>query len=230
MVLDGQIERPRVDLFFDRPNEAMGLTRHAAAARSDRGGLRLSRERQSRLGPFTSNGQILLPNGGRATIAIAALNVGGRRRAAICAPIRAGSPARWRWPAAGSTGRSLSRRSATRSRSRRICAANGVRFPGIFAVRTGRLDGTIILADERTTIDGMVDARGLEASGISLARLTANAKLVNGSGQVRAAIAGRRGAAFDFTTLADVTPDSIRLTGQRRDRAAAAGACARRRC
>ena len=62
----------------------------------------------------------------------------------------------------------------------------------------------------------MVDARGIEASGISLARLTANAKLVNGSGQVRAAFAGRRGAAFAFSTLAEVTPDTIRLTGSGR--------------
>src|SRR6476661_6047093 len=51
---------------------------------------------------------------------------------------------------------------------------------------------------------------------MTLARLTANAKLVNGSGQVRAAIAGRRGAAFDFSTLADVSPDRISLTGSGR--------------
>ena len=51
---------------------------------------------------------------------------------------------------------------------------------------------------------------------MTLARLTANAKLVNGSGQVRAAFAGRRGAAFAFSTLADITPDSIRLTGSGR--------------
>src|SRR4029078_13042080 len=85
-------------------------------------------------------------------------------------------------------------------------------FPGAFAVRSGRADGTIILADERTTIDGVVDARGIEAGGISLAGRPANAKLVNGSGQVRAAFAGRRGAAFAFSTLADITPEQLRLT------------------
>jgi translocation and assembly module TamB len=94
--------------------------------------------------------------------------------------------------------------------------ANGASFPGAFSVRTGRADGTIILADERTTVDGVVDARGIEASGITLARLTANAKLVNGSGQVRAAFAGRRGAAFAFSTLAEVSPDMIKLTGSGR--------------
>ncbi|MFL6763563.1 MAG: translocation/assembly module TamB domain-containing protein, partial [Sphingomicrobium sp.] len=44
----------------------------------------------------------------------------------------------------------------------------------------------------------------------------ANARLVNGSGQVRAAFAGRRGAAFTFSTLADIAPDTIRLTGSGR--------------
>ena len=53
----------------------------------------------------------------------------------------------------------------------------------------------------------------MQAGAITLARLTANAKLVNGTGQVRAAFAGRRGAAFEFSTLADVSPDRISLTG-----------------
>ena len=35
-------------------------------------------------------------------------------------------------------------------------------------------------------------------------------------GQVRAAFAGRRGAAFAFSTLADISPDTIRLTGNGR--------------
>src|SRR5206468_5710793 len=47
-------------------------------------------------------------------------------------------------------------------------------------------------------------------------RLTANARLINGTGQVRAAFAGRRGAAFAFSTLVDIAPDPIRLTGSGR--------------
>ena len=65
-------------------------------------------------------------------------------------------------------------------------------------------------------MEGSVDAHGITAGAISLAQLKANARLVNGSGQVRAAFAGRRGAAFMFTTAADVTPDTIRLTGSGR--------------
>jgi translocation and assembly module TamB len=62
----------------------------------------------------------------------------------------------------------------------------------------------------------VVDARGVQVAGMTLARLTANAKLVNGSGQVRAAFAGQRGAAFDFSTVAEVWPDRISLTGSGR--------------
>ena len=93
-------------------------------------------------------------------------------------------------------------------------AGNNVSFPGVFAVRDGRVDGTVVLAEGRTTLDGVVNARGLELNGISFARFVANARLVNGVGQVRAAMAGRRGAAFEATTLADVSPDRITLTGR----------------
>jgi translocation and assembly module TamB len=83
-------------------------------------------------------------------------------------------------------------------------------------VRSGRADGIIILADDKTTVDGSVDARGIASGAVTLARLTANAKLTNGVGQVRAAFAGRRGAAFAFSTLADIAPGHIRLTGSGR--------------
>src|SRR5206468_9004144 len=62
--------------------------------------------------------------------------------------------------------------------------ANNASFPEAFAVRSGRADGTILLDDRTTTIEGSTDARGIALSGVTLARLTANAHLVNGSGQV----------------------------------------------
>ena len=72
-------------------------------------------------------------------------------------------------------------------------AGNNVSLAGppAFSVRSGRIDGTIILAEGRTTLDGVVTARGLTTSGVSLARLTANAHLVNGVGR------GARGAGRD---------------------------------
>src|SRR5205085_1050620 len=93
--------------------------------------------------------------------------------------------------------------------------AHDATFPD-FSVGVGRADGIIVLADQRTTVEGTVDARALTYGAVSLARLTANAKLVNGSGQVRAAFAGRRGADFAFSATADLSPGIIRLTGSGR--------------
>jgi translocation and assembly module TamB len=214
MILDGRIERPRIDLFFDRPNEPMGLRDMRLLLVPNAAGFDYTSNGTSRLGPFTSKGQILLPNGGRATIAIAALNVGGSTASGDLRSDPGGFTGALAVAGGGLDGNLGFAPVGGAQKIEAHLRASGVRFPGIFAVRSGRLDGTIVLADERTTIEGVVDARGFEASGVTFARLTANARLVNGSGQVRAAIAGRRGAAFEFTTLANVTPDSIRLTGR----------------
>jgi translocation and assembly module TamB len=216
LVLDGHIERPRVELLLDRPNEAMGITAMRLSLEPTAAGFDYRASGGSKLGPFTSAGQILMPKDGATTIAIASLDAGG-----------AHASGQLRSDPGGFTGR-LALANGTLagtldfspvSGAQRIDAhltANGAQFPGAFAVRSGRVDGTIILADERTTVDGTIDARGIVSGKMSLARLTANARLVNGSGQVRAAFAGRRGAAFAFSTLAEVTPDSIRLTGSGR--------------
>ena len=143
--------------------------------------------------------------------------------AATFAPIRAGSADGWCSPTARSAGRSISRRFRATQRIDAHLTANNANFPDAFAVRSGRADGIIILADDRTTIDGTVDARGISAGAVTLARLTANAKLVNGSGQVRAAFAGRRGAAFAFSTVADISPDADPADRKRPDRTPAAG-------
>ena len=216
MTLDGRIERPRIDLFLDRPNDALGLTNMRLLLDPTPAGFDYRAAGGSKLGPFTSNGRILLPKGGRTVISIAALEAGGARASGDLRADPGGFTGRLRL-ANGTVGGTLDfAPEGTAQKIEAHLTANGARFPGAFAVRSGRADGTIILADERTTIDGTLDARGLQASGITLARLTANARLINGSGQVRAAFAGRRGAVFAFTTLANVTPDAIKLTGSGR--------------
>jgi translocation and assembly module TamB len=216
MVLDGHIERPRVDLLLASPNDAMGIKAMHLLLDPTAAGFDYRASGGSKLGPFTSAGQILLPKNGAAVIAIASLDAGGAHASGSLRSDPGGFTGRLTL-ANGTLGGTLD--FSPVSGAQRIEAhltAASANFPGALAVRSGRADGIIILADQRTTVDGVVDARGVELSGITLARLTANAKLVNGAGQVRAAFAGRRGAAFDFSTLADVSPDAIRLTGSGR--------------
>ena len=216
MILDGHIERPTLDLFLDHPNDALGITAMRLLLNPTPAGFDYRASGGSKLGPFTSNGRILLPHDAPTVIAIATLDAGGAHASGNLRSDPGGFTGRLTL-ANGTLGGTLD--FSPSGEAQRIDAhvtADGANFPGAFSVRSGRADGTIILAEERTTIDGVIDARGIEASGITLARLTANAKLVNGSGQVRAAFAGRRGAAFVFSTLADVSPDTIRLAGSGR--------------
>ncbi len=213
LVLDGHIERPRLDLFLESPNEALGIKAMHLLLNPTGSGFDYRASGGSKLGPFTSNGQILLVENGPTTIVITSLDAGGAHASGRLRSDPGGFTGRLTL-AGGTLGGTLD--FAPVSGAQRIDAhltASNASFPGAFAVRSGRVDGTIILADERTTIGGVIDAHGVEAGGLSLARLTANAKLVNGSGQVRAAMAGRRGANFDFSTVANVSPDGIRLTG-----------------
>ncbi len=213
LVLDGPIERPRLDLLLDHPNDTLGLSAVHLALDPIAAGYKYRASGGSRLGPFTSNGQILLPHDAPAVIAIAALDANGAHASGELKSIAGGFLGQLTL-AGGTLDGTLD--FAPAGSAQRIDAhltANGASLPGAFSVRSGRADGIIVLADGKTTLDGSIDGRGVSTGAVALARLTANAHLVNGSGQVRAAFAGRRGAAFAFSTIADIAPDRIRLTG-----------------
>ncbi|MDQ3482873.1 MAG: translocation/assembly module TamB domain-containing protein [Pseudomonadota bacterium] len=214
VALDGNIAKPRVDLFLERPNETLGLSNVRLRLDPLANGFAYRAAGGSRLGPFTSNGQILLPRGGRTMISVASLDVSGTRATGRLRADPGGFTGALDLEGGGLSGTLAFAPVDGAQKIEAHLEASGVTFPGALSVRSGRLDGTMVLAEGRTTLTGVVNARGVEMSGISIARLAANANLVNGSGQVRAAFAGRRGAAFDFTTLANVSPDQIRLTGR----------------
>lgn len=214
LTLDGNIARPRVDLYLERPNETLGLTNVRLLLDPTSAGFNYRAAGGSRLGPFTSNGQILLPRGATTTIAIADLDVNGTHASGRLRADPGGFTGELDLAGGGLSGTLAFAPVGDAQKIEAHLNASGVTFPGALSVRSGRLDGTIVLAEGRTTLSGVVNARGVELSGLSIARITANANLVNGTGQVRAAFAGRRGAAFEFITLADVSPDQIRLTGR----------------
>jgi translocation and assembly module TamB len=214
LTLDGNIARPKVDLFLDRPNDTLGLTDVRLLLQPTGTGFDYRAAGGSRLGPFTSHGRILLPRGARTSIAVAALNVGGTTATGTLRSDPGGFTGLLNLAGGGLDGTLGFAPVRGAQKIEAHLTAASARFPGKLAVRSGRVDGTILLKEGRTNVSGVVNARGLELNGLSLARLTANANLINGSGQVRAAFAGRRGAAFEFGTLADVSPEQIRLTGR----------------
>jgi translocation and assembly module TamB len=214
--LDGHIERPKVELFLERPNEALGIRDMTLFLDPTAQGFAYRANGQSRLGPFTSNGNILLPRGGRATIAIAALDVAGTTATGDLRSDPGGFSGQLRLAGGGLDGTLGFAPVNGAQKIEAHLTANNFSIPGPpqLAMRSGRIDGNIILADGATTLDGVLSARGLTTSGVTLARVTANAKLVNGSGQVRAALAGTRRTSFELVALANVTPDQISVTGR----------------
>ena len=214
--LDGRIERPRVELTLAAPNEALGVRDMKLFMAPITAGYDYRATGQSRLGPFTSAGQILLPRGGRATVDIAALNVAGSVARGALRSDPGGFTGTLTVGGGGLSGTLGFRPIGGNQQIEAHLSAVNVSFPGPppIAVRDGRVDGTILLRPGATSIEGTLSARGLQSGGISLARLTASARLVNGAGQVRAALAGSRGHPFDFVALADVAPERISLTGK----------------
>lgn len=214
--LDGHIERPKVELFLESPNEALGIRDMTLFLDPTAQGFAYRANGQSRLGPFTSNGNILLPRGGRATIAIAALDVAGTTATGDLRADPGGFSGLLRLAGGGLNGTlGFAPVDGAQKIEAHLTASNfSIPGPPQMSMRAGRVDGTIVLADGATTLDGVLSARGLTTSGITLARVTANAKLVNGSGQVRAALAGTRRTSFELVTLANVTPDRISVTGR----------------
>ena len=213
--LDGHIERPKVELFLERPNEALGIRDMTLFLDPTAQGFAYRANGQSRLGPFTSNGNILLPRGGRATIAIAALDVAGTTARGDLRSDPGGFSGLLRLAGGGLEGTLGFAPVNGAQKIEAHLTANNFSIPEPrLSMRTGRIDGTIILAEGATTLDGVLSARGLTTGGVTLARVTANAKLVNGSGQVRAALAGTRRTSFELVALANVTPDQISVTGR----------------
>ena len=90
-------------------------------------------------------------------------------------------------------------------------AARDARFGGSTALQIAIADieASGLIADGSTTIQGEADAQGIRYGTLFIGRLTADAQLTDGRGEVNAAIAGRRGRGFALQLAADVAPERI---------------------
>ena len=213
MVLDGHIEHPRLNLLFDAPNDSLGLSSVHLALEPTTQGYDYQASGDSRLGAFTSKGQILLPHDAATVIQVASLDAGGAHASGSLQSQEGGFLGRLNL-AGGTLDGSLDFKPVGRAQGIEVhlAAASADLEDGVL-IRSGRADGTVVFGDGKTIVQGSADARGVQIGSFTLARLTANTHLVDGAGEVRAAFAGQRGGRFTFSTLAQVTPDAIRLSG-----------------
>ena len=214
--LDGPISRPRVDLRLARPNEAAGLRDVRISLVPTAGGFAYTASGGSTLGPFSSQGEILLPPGGATTFRIARLDISGTRLAGTLRSDPGGFTGRLSVTGGGLNGELLLRPQGGVQRIEAHLVANNARFAGPppISIASGRVDAIVLLNPGALSVEATVSAQGLKRGDLELANLTANARMRGGTGQVRATFAGTRGQAFQFQTVADITPNQIRVNGR----------------
>jgi len=212
--LDGKIERPTLDLVFERPNEAMSLSGVVAHLDPTARGFAFTARGGSRLGPFDGRGEILLPPGGGGSIQIDELNVSGSKATGTLAIVEGGFDGRLAIAGGGLSGELLFRPVGAIQRIEAHIALVAAQLAGNISLRRGRIDAVMLLDPAGTSIEATATGAGLRRATLSLGRFAANISLRGGRGQIRASIAGARGRAFDIQTVTEVTPDSFALSAQ----------------
>jgi translocation and assembly module TamB len=216
MTLDGPIERPKLVIRLARPNEALGLADVLLNLDPTPSGFAYRAAGGSYLGPFTSHGAILLPRDQPALIQVAAIDVSNSRASGALRSDPGGFTGRLNVAGGGLAGRLTFDPWHDIQRIAVDLSADNARFAGPppIMIRTGRLEGVVLLDPAGTSLKGSLAARGLSRGALSIASLNASGELRGGAGQVRARIAGTRGRDFVFDTVADIAPGRIRLTGR----------------
>lgn len=216
LTLDGRIDRPKLAIRLERPNEAMGLAGVLLALDPTEAGFAYRAEGQSLLGPFTSHGAILLPKDQPALIQIAGLDVSGTH---VSGTLRA-DPGALNGTLAiaggGLDGKLMLSPVGEVQRIEAHLVANNARFSGPppIAIRRGKLDGVFLLDPAGTSVEAKISATGLRRGGLSLASLGADVSMRGGRGQIRANVTGTRGRDFVFRTVAEVAPGRIAVAGE----------------
>lgn len=213
LTLDGRIERPQVDLLLARPMDALGLRDVRLLLDPDAAGYGFTAAGGSTLGPFTGNGQILLPPGGQAVVRVARLSVAEVIASGDIRPVTSGLDGvlNVTGPVTGTV--ALRPVNAVQQVVLALTARDaGFDGPSRIEVRSGKLDATLTLDPAGTSVAATAQARGLRIGGILLGRMALNSDLKDGRGTVRGSLSGQRGRPFDIQGEAQVEPGRVRLS------------------
>ncbi|MBK5265067.1 MAG: translocation/assembly module TamB domain-containing protein, partial [Alphaproteobacteria bacterium] len=216
IVLDGKIDRPKVDVVLARPMDAAGLTNVEVHLSPVAEGFTFAVDGGSTLGPFDGEGKILLPHGGQALISVARLTVSGTVAQGQIRPVAGGLDGRLEISGGGVTGFVALQPVNNVQQIRTELNARNADFTGppAFSVRRGTLSASILLDPHGTSIDAALQARGVRRGTMRVGQITASVRLVDGRGNARASLSGQRGRLFDLDLDADIQPGRIALTAK----------------
>lgn len=213
LVLDGSIERPRLEIDLAQPNDAMGLRDVHLLIDPDPAGFTWRGNGKSRFGRFVGEGAILLPPKQAATLTIASLSASNMTAKGALKSQNGGFAGQLVLGGASSGALDFSPFEGRQRIEAHIKLREAV-LEGTPAISAGRagFDGTIQLDPAGTWVDGTMTGQGLSYEGFRLARLAASVKLRGGNGNVTASFAGSRGRAFDLQASAKISADHVELT------------------
>ncbi|OZA94463.1 MAG: DUF490 domain-containing protein [Erythrobacter sp. 34-65-8] len=212
--LDG--EGPRATLVLADPLPAAGLRDVRLAIAPEGDGLSIVTSGQSLLGPFDGSGLLTMPQGAPARLAIRQLEVWRTDVTGELVFGDGGPSGQLALAGGGIDGTiGLSPRAGGQAIAVNLRAANAS-FGGTTAVsvRRARIEGNGLLAEGRTTFAGNAYAEGVTVGTLFLGRLAAQANIDNGTGQVTAALSGRRGSRFDLQLNAAIAPQRVSVAAR----------------
>lgn len=207
VALEGAIDRPKVALMFERPFDAAQLANVNLNLDPTGAGYAYTAGGGSILGPFTSNGAILLPRGGNTAIQVDRLQAGETVATGRINIVPAGFDGRLDIAGGGLTG-SIGLNPQGRVQQITIdLTAENVSFPqGKVRIGQGRIDAVVGLDPNGTSFNGDFQATAARWGNITIAELAGRADMAGGTGQITLSAAGQRGRAFDLQTQIGVTP------------------------
>ncbi|TKD52315.1 translocation/assembly module TamB [Sphingomonas baiyangensis] len=211
--LDGNIARPRVELRLASPNDTLGLADVQARLDPVAEGYRFTAAGGSRLGPFESDGTIVLPSGGTPRIEVARIDVAGTRGKGALVIVAGGFDGRIDFTGGGLAGNLQFVPQGGVQGITGDVTAQGATIAGDLAIRSGRLTFSSLLDPEGASIEARLTARGLRRGALSLARLDASGRLRGGSGSAKVTLAGSRGRGFAIDADIAIADDRYTVTG-----------------
>lgn len=211
LVLDGPIQRPRIQLKLARPGLGLGLAGVDATLDPTAQGFDFAATGQSLAGRFASDGAILLPPGGTAQVRFDRIDVSGGRASGTLSIVTGGFQGTLALAGGGLTGTANFSVPGGVQRIDGTIEAREARLADAYAIRRGRATFAVVLNPGAPSIEGDVRAFGVSNGSLRIARLQGTAKLVNGEGQVRATIAGARGRGFEISTVTDIADGVYRI-------------------
>ncbi|QLC26706.1 translocation/assembly module TamB [Parasphingopyxis algicola] len=215
LTAQGAPSRPRVELALASPVPAAGIADVEAVLEPTEAGYQYVASGQSMAGPFTSNGQLLLPADAPAAVNVAELLVADTRTEGRFAFRDGGIVGALDLEGNGVTGDIELAMDGGEQLVVVDIDAENARLGGEIdaTMRQAMLDLRWRPLAEATTLEGGLSLTGFRRRGISLARFGAAVELENGRGEADVNVGGARGRNFDFEAAAAIEPGLITIEG-----------------